>query len=106
MKIDFNSFEGEFITQNDLKKIVPEKRKGKALNYGRGEGQIEIDETVWGVYFGENGNYYMQFEEGHLPPSEFINLLHDLITHIQDNLKTKAVIGGLLGAEGPIQSEL
>lgn len=51
MRIELTGYKGSLSSLQDLQKIISRKRKGKALNYGQGEGQVEIDDTVWGIYF-------------------------------------------------------
>ncbi len=74
MRIELQNYEGDLLSLKDLEKIIPENRKGKALNYGQGEGQVQIDETVWGIYFGRKEQYFIQYEEGSISPSRFKEL--------------------------------
>lgn len=48
----------------DLQTLVPAQFGGVALNYGQGEGQVRIADTVWGFYVCENDEYSFVFEEG------------------------------------------
>ena len=51
---------------NDIGKLVPRSLNGKALNYGQGEGQFQIEDTVWGIYCTGpvDSPYFLQYEEG------------------------------------------
>jgi len=62
----------------DLERIIPLERSGKALNYGQGEGQIQIENTIWGFYITDHKNYRIQFEEGKLSWEQF-NLYYEEI---------------------------
>jgi len=55
--IEFNKF-------NDLARVIPPSCTGEPLNYGQGEGQVRIENTVWGFYVHSKERYYMQYEEG------------------------------------------
>ena len=55
----------------DLERVIPVSRAGKALNYGQGEGQIQIENTIWGFYITDHKNYRIQFEEGYLSWEQF-----------------------------------
>lgn len=71
----------------DLQALVPKNYAGVALNYGQGEGQKKILDTVWGIYVDSSYNYFMQLEEGSLTIAEFVTLLHDLESN------SKAIVG-------------
>lgn len=70
----------------DLAKLIPSALDGKPLNYGQGEGQIEIDSTVWGVYCDENDTYILQFEEGVL---EWL-VLQKVVVALIENISNKS----------------
>jgi hypothetical protein len=49
---------------DDLAAMVPDGMTGDALNYGQGEGQLRIGESVWGFYVVDSGVYSCVLEEG------------------------------------------
>lgn len=55
--IGFNSLE-------DLASIIPQGCYGNAVNYGQDEGQIQIEDTIWGIYYNGDNTYHLQYEEG------------------------------------------
>jgi hypothetical protein len=59
-----NSDKVEFKDSNDLSLVIPENMKGRVVNYGQREGQVEIEGIVFGFYVGEDKKYYFSFEEG------------------------------------------
>jgi len=68
---------------NDLEKFVPESLSGKALNYGQGEGQFKIEDTVWGIYVSKENVYTLQHEEGSIDIKKFIEITNLLILQIE-----------------------
>lgn len=69
-----------------LEQLIPPGWNGRAINYGQGEGQIEIENTTWGLYYHSQPNsYLLQFEQGHI---EFLTL-HRLSTAIIANISKK-----------------
>jgi hypothetical protein len=75
MKLLLNSKEIGFGSREDLEKAIPEGMSGYVLNFGQGEGQVEIDSTVWGFYVNSEESYYMSFEEGLIEFREFERLV-------------------------------
>lgn len=72
----------ELSTFEDVEKIIPSGLSGKALNYGQGEGQFQIEDTVWGIYIRSNNTYLLQYEEGLKnwnELQEIVNLIHKSI---------------------------
>lgn len=60
----------DYPAEHQLQPFVP---KGAIqLNYGQGEGQIRIGESIWGIYWSAPDVYSIQFEEGDLTLSEFV----------------------------------
>lgn len=49
---------------SDLARVIPTGCTGEPLNFGQGEGQVKIENTVWGFYAHSKERYYMQYEEG------------------------------------------
>ena len=95
MKIKLHGFEGGFFSSKDLESVVPKMRSGRVLNYGQGEGQVQIDDTVWGVYVGREGEYYLQYEEGTLSPKEFGEYLSDVVEHLEVNFTKSILLDGI-----------
>jgi hypothetical protein len=73
----------EISSIKDLSMIIPNSFNGKALNYGQGEGQVEIEGIIWGLYYGENNNYFLQYEEGFIDWNKFKDLFEAIIKQIQ-----------------------
>jgi hypothetical protein len=73
----------EISSLSDLRKIIPHTTSGRALNYGQGEGQIEINGTIWGMYCGDREHYLLQYEEGLEDWSDFKMLLQQIMEQIQ-----------------------
>ena len=96
MRIELLGYEESLLSLKDLEKIIPANRKGKALNYGQAEGQVKIDETVWGIYRTKEKNRYMiQYEEGSLSPSEFSEYMKDLIDNLFTNFTEDLKVEGI-----------
>ncbi|MDQ8205741.1 hypothetical protein [Pelagicoccus sp. SDUM812003] len=95
MKISLSGYKKEFLKLEDLEAIIPTGRKGKALNYGQGEGQVQIDDSVWGVYVGRSKEYFIQYEEGSLSKVAFKDLLNDLIDHLSESTESEMRILGI-----------
>ena len=70
------------------------------LNYGQGEGQVRIDEGVWGIYVGDSTHYYLVFEEGGYEESRFLELLREIAAHIEAEFG-----GGTLNFVGALSNE-
>ena len=95
MRIELQQYDGDLLSLQDLEQIIPKNRKGKALNYGQGEGQVQIDETVWGIYYGRKKRYYIQYEEGSISPAGFKELWKDIIDHLTRNFTADITIDGI-----------
>ena len=67
----------------DLDRIIPVSRTGKALNYGQGEGQIQIENTIWGFYITDHKYYRIQFEEGCLSWEQFQLFCEEIFVKIR-----------------------
>ena len=84
MNINIEGSQGINISSlEDLAKIIPNNLNGKALNYGQGEGQVEIDGSIWGMYCGGKEHYFLQYEEGLKDWNTFKDLLNAIIKQIQ-----------------------
>lgn len=51
-----------FTCLDDLANIIPKSCDGKVVNYGQGEGQIEIEDSIWGIYYNGENCYHLQYE--------------------------------------------
>ena len=49
---------------------------------GQGEGQIEIEGTVWGLYVNSENYYYFAFEEGFIDWKRFTSLVESILAKI------------------------
>jgi len=81
----FNTEDIDFDCKETLAEVIPEDLSGKVLNYGQGEGQVEIERTVFGFYIGPDNNYYFQYEEGRAD----WDYLKYLVDCIYDNIKLR-----------------
>ena len=96
-----NSEKVEFKDSNALSLVIPENMKGKVVNYGQGEGQVEIEGIVFGFYFGEDNKYYFSVEEG-VTEWERIKVLVDAI---QNKIQKEFGESIRLLAEGSLTNE-
>ena len=84
MRIELGpGFDVEFDSPAELARLIPKRLGGKVLNYGQGEGQLQIDAGVWGFYVGDSGLYYLAFEEGTYEHATFLTLVRELTSHIE-----------------------
>lgn len=67
----------------DLERLIPSTFTSKAINYGQGEGQLNIEGDIWGFYVNENGNYNIQYEEGSISLGDFMRIILDLESHLK-----------------------
>ena len=82
--IILNSQKMDIQNIEDLDALLPDGYSGKALNYGQGEGQIEISGSVWGFYVNLDSCYVLQYEEGDILVSSFVEILSALEARIKD----------------------
>lgn len=102
MKILLNNSESiEFSCKDDLAKAIPTGIQGKPLNYGQGEGQVEIDDTVWGFYVNSEGCYYMAFEEGVVDWAKIEKLVHAIANALTQQFGNTITVT----AEGPFTND-
>jgi len=87
----------EILSLEDLSRVIPDNLPGKPLNYGQGEGQVEINGTIWGFYVHEKSMYYMAFEEGKLDWHSLNTLVESIVSKIDDSFGVSAQIQ----VEGP-----
>ena len=87
-----NSSNIEFKSKEDLNKVIPDQLKGKALNYDQGEGQVEIENTVWGFYVNDNNEYYMTYEEGVISWEKLTIIINEIIAKINIEFKVETSI--------------
>ena len=96
-----NSGNIDFSCKEDLAKAIPIGFQGKPINYGQGEGQVEIDGTVWGFYLNSDGSYYMVFEEGVVGWVKIDALVHGIINALTKKFGEKISVT----AEGPFTND-
>ena len=63
------------VAQHQLQPFIPNSVLSRQVNFGQGEGQILVEDCIWGIYEHGNHGYRIQFEEGVLTPSDFIRHL-------------------------------
>lgn len=96
-----NSENINFTCKGDLAKAIPKNTIGKVLNYGQGEGQVEISNTVWGFYKNsDNNNYYIQLEEGAIEWDALLVLVINIIDELNSNFSCAINVI----AEGPYKN--
>ena len=83
-----NTQELEISSMDDISRLIPSSMSGKALNYGQGEGQFKIENSIWGIYYHSSNKYSLQFEEGLLSWEELQNIVSILIKHINVEFQT------------------
>lgn len=74
----------EVSSVKDLQALVPTGFEGEALNYGQGEGQMRIANTVWGIYIDDSNGYKFVMEEGIANLSEAIFISSSLLRRIRE----------------------
>ncbi len=94
-KVDFNCLD-------ELNKVIPEEVSGEPLNYGQGEGQVRIANTVWAVYCESNFDYCMQYEEGNESWSEIQSLVNAIVLKINKEFNVELQ----LELEGPFTNHI
>lgn len=78
-----NSANISFNKKDELLRVIPCNMDGKALNYGQGEGQVEIEGVVFGFYLNNENIYYMQFEEGVIDWKDLVELIKAIVLKIE-----------------------
>jgi len=96
-----NSEKINFGCLEDLAIVIPENMQGKPLNFGQGEGQVEIEATVWGFYVNSNHQYYMVYEKG----IEDWDSIQILASSIVNRISTKFNLDANLVVEGALNYE-
>ncbi|MDJ0848551.1 MAG: hypothetical protein QNK04_09255 [Myxococcota bacterium] len=62
----------EYDARDELLPFVPASLDAAQDNFGQGDGQIRIEDTLWGVYeVGSSYEMHLRFEEGSLSPERF-----------------------------------
>ena len=102
--IIFESQELELTSKEDLAKVIPDCYSGEALNYGQGEGQIKIENSVWGLYVGSDNNYYLTYEEGMSDFERIKEQADNILATINTNFNLDAIfaIEGVLNGEADV----
>ena len=80
--IEFNKF-------SDLARVIPQGCTGEPLNFGQGEGQVKIENTVWGFYAHSKERYYMQYEEGSESWLSVQNLVYKIHEQLSREFETE-----------------
>jgi hypothetical protein len=96
-----NSEKVDFKASHDLSLVIPKKMKGKVINYGQGEGQVEIEGIVFGFYVGDDKKYYFSFEEGVMEWERVKVLVDAILNKIQKEFGKDIK----LLAKGPLTNE-
>ena len=93
-----------FQNKDDLSKVIPFGLSGNTLNYGQGEGQVDIDGTVWGFYINSQGSYYMVLEEGVMEWSQMENLVSKIVGTINQRfgITAKVLVEGSLNGQSNV----
>ena len=97
----FESENIDLTSKGDLALFIPDHLNGKVLNYGQGEGQVEIEGTVWGLYVNTDNNYYFTFEEGFISWERFTSLVDEILAKLNQEFG----VNFSLAVEGPISNE-
>lgn len=97
----FESEDIDFTSKEDLALFLPDHLEGRVLNYGQGEGQIEIEGTVWGLYVNSDNNYYFTFEEGFINWERFTYLVESILVTVNQEFDGRFS----LAVEGPLSNE-
>jgi len=66
----------------ELSCFIPEGMSWRQLNYGQGEGQVEIDGNEWGFYYSDSGGICVVLHKGeaqHGSALEFVEKVKDKI---------------------------
>ena len=86
----------EFNNENELSLIIPSGIQGRVINYGQGKGQVEINNTVWGVYVNNDNNYCMSLEQGLIQWKD----LNKLVKEIKNTINKQFNINIIVVVEG------
>lgn len=70
---------------DDFADLIPPNFSGEVLNYGQGEGQIRIEDTVWGFYYGKE-ECCVQFEEGTVELEKFNEITIAVKANLEERL--------------------
>ena len=97
MRIDLaipNNF--EIAQASDLEAFIPEALGGRVISYGQGEGQFALGMTVWGVYFDDFWNYYLQYEEWQCSWNALVRIVRVLLLHLDEKFgEIVATVSGI-----------
>lgn len=97
----FESENIDLTSKEDLALFIPDHLDGKVLNYGQGEGQIEIEGTVWGLYVNNENFYYFTLEEGFISWDKFTALVDSILVKVNSEFG----VNFSLAVEGPVLNE-
>ncbi len=62
----------------ELACFVPDGMEWKQINYGQGEGQININGNEWGIYYSVNGGISIILHDGEVDYSEALALVEKI----------------------------
>ena len=96
-----NSGDVEFKSEDDLSRVIPDGMIGKTLNFGQGEGQVEIENTVFGFYVNSKNCYFMAYEEGSIDWGQLKTLIDAILIQLKNEFGSSIE----LIAEGPLTNE-
>jgi len=83
MRIRFDqTVDFQISSASDIERLIPTSIEGVVLNYGQGEGQFQLGETVWGIYTADDGSYHMQYEEGICEWPQLDSIVRTLLSHL------------------------
>lgn len=85
---------------DNFAELIPASYTGEVINYGQGEGQIKLGETVWGFYYGDD-YCVVQYEEGTLEWPAIVSI----VNAIKENLENLFECPIELVPEGPFNNQ-
>lgn len=65
-------------SRGDLAKLLPVRIDGEVLNFEHGEGRVRVGKTIWGLYVGDNGKQYLQYEKGQCDWNELQGITNEI----------------------------
>ena len=64
--------------RRELECFIPDGIEWHQINYGQGEGQVEIEGCEWGFYYGEHGEITVVLHVGQADASAALNFVHNV----------------------------
>jgi|CXWL01.1.fsa_nt_gi hypothetical protein len=68
--------------RRELECFVPDFCDWRQLNYGQGEGQVEIEGREWGFYYGSGGEISVYLHSGQMDPQAAFAFVRDVANKI------------------------